>query len=245
VTIWLMIGLLFAGGVAEHRATFEDANRRFNEATGEEDYLEVAALYQSILDDGLESGVVLFNQGNAFVSAGEFGRALGCYRQALRHRPRDPLLKSNLELVQARVGASPAERGLLDHVVFWRRWLSNSEAAWGVVAIGAVAFLCAVLGLFFGRAPRILAAAATALMLLFLIAFVFDQVEYEWTERGVVVATEAVARKGNAESFAAAFNEPLREGTEFVILERSGDWIHAELPSGLDGWLPAAAVTSW
>ena len=38
-----------------------------------------AAKAQEILDAGVTSGVVLYNQGNAFMRAGQTGRAIACY----------------------------------------------------------------------------------------------------------------------------------------------------------------------
>ena len=53
-------------------------------------------MYQAILDRGYVSGVVLYNQGNAFMRAGQRGRAVAAYRQARRYLGPDPFLEANL-----------------------------------------------------------------------------------------------------------------------------------------------------
>ena len=75
---------------------FQQAQTAFDQAASPEDFLKVAGMYQSILDRGLVSGAVLYNQGNAMMRAGERGRAIAAYREATRYRPTDPYLQANL-----------------------------------------------------------------------------------------------------------------------------------------------------
>ncbi len=223
-------------GPAEMRA-FEAANRRFTEAAAPQDFLAVAALYQEILDGGVHSGAVLFNQGNAYARAGERGRAIACYRQAERLRARDPLLAGNLQHVLASAGAPPRQTTLLDHVLFWRRWLAYREKVQLVALLAGAAFLCGLAALWRGRGWRRAAWTCLALCLLAGAPLLLDARDILFTEHGVVVVPEAVARKGNSESFAPAFTEPLREGAEFVVLERRDGWARIALEGALDGWI--------
>ena len=80
----------------ESAQQFQAAQATFDAAETPEDFLRAAGLYQAILDRGYQSGAVLYNQGNAFMRAGQRGRAIACYRQAQRYRPRDPYLDHNL-----------------------------------------------------------------------------------------------------------------------------------------------------
>ncbi len=241
----VLVSFLSVLPLPDARRTFEEANRRFTEAASADEFLAVAATYQSILDGGVRSGVVLFNQGNAYFRAGEYGRAIAAYRQAERFRPRDPLLESNLDLARTRLGVTAPPRRLVDHVLFWRRWLSVSETAHLLIGLSLLAFAGGVLGLFLGRGFRIAARVAVGGAVLCGLAYVADRWEFDRTEHGVVVAGEAVARMGNAESFAPAFTEPLRAGSEFTVLERAGDWVRVELGGGLDGWLAAEDVVTY
>ena len=88
---------------------FQRAQEAFDQAQQPDEFLRVAALYQEMLDTGLVSGAVLYNQGNAFMRAGQRGRALACYRQAVRYRPRDPYLAANLNYALGSVATSTAE----------------------------------------------------------------------------------------------------------------------------------------
>ena len=77
-----------------------------------------------------------------------------------------------------------------------------------------------------------------ALTVILAASAVYDWYRFERTEHGVVVQPEVVARKGNAESYDPAFTEPLKEGTEFRVLERRGTWLQIQLPGGIAGWVP-------
>ncbi|MEX0818167.1 MAG: hypothetical protein WD070_01200, partial [Pirellulaceae bacterium] len=50
-------------------AKFQAAQERFEQASDPAQFLQAAATYQEILDTGVVSGAVLYNQGNAFMRA--------------------------------------------------------------------------------------------------------------------------------------------------------------------------------
>ena len=54
---------------------------------------------------------------------------------------------------------------------------------------------------------------------------------------GVIVAAEVVVRKGNGESYAPQFPQPLHAGTEFAVLEERGPWLAIQLDNGTSGWI--------
>lgn len=202
-----------------------------------EEFLRAALLYQEILDAGFVSGTVLYNQGNAFMGAGQRGRAIACYRQAKRYRPRDPLLdlalRTALDADDAR-----RDRALVDYVLFWQDWISYGGKFRLAGAMGAVAFLVAFGALFAGRRRWVAYCGWTALALTLLMAAsaAYDWYRFDSVKHGVVVE-QAVARKGNADSFEPAFTQPLAEGTEFVVVERRGDWFFVGLPGAKEGWV--------
>ena len=65
-------------------------------------------MYQSLLDRGIRSGAILYNQGNAFMKAGHRGQAIAAYLEAKRYLPRNPYLDANLRFAQGGARNSPA-----------------------------------------------------------------------------------------------------------------------------------------
>lgn len=227
--------------------SYQRALETFDQATGPEDYLRAAVLYQEILDRGVVSGALLYNQGNAYMRAGQRGRAIACYRHALVYRPRDPQLRANLQLALQGQSSLRGPRGVLDYVFFWNDWLSYPGKVRAMAVLASLAFAFGVLALFVPP-RRLFRRAAWTILILTLVAAAsagYDWHRFERIERGVVVCAEVVARKGNADSYDPAFTEPLKEGTEFQVVERRGAWLQIQLAGGQIGWVPDAATTTY
>mgnify|MGYP000920182306 FL=1 len=223
---------------------FQDAEKTFAAAKTPDDFLKAAAMYQAILDRGPVCGAVLYNQGNAFMQAGQRGRAIAAYRQAERYLGRDPFLEANLAYA---LGNQPAvrRRPLVEYLLFWQDWVSYPNKFFLAAAGVGLTFLLAVAALFVKRrllARLALAGAAVSLLLIFSAAY--DWYRYEARVRGVIVQKQTVMRKGDAESYEPALTAPLAEGTEFTLVERRNDWLLIHLSGDQDGWVPdRAAVT--
>ncbi len=225
--------------------TFQEAQRTFDEAQSRDDFLRAAGLYQAILDRGVVSGAVLYNQGNAYMQAGQRGRAIAAYRRARRYRPRDPYLDANLRF--ALETENPGHRRpVVEYLLFWQNWLSYPEKFYLVGLAAAVTFALAVTALFWRR--RLLARLAVVgvvLAMLFSFSAVYDWYRYGCLVHGVIVRDEVVARKGNGTSYEPAFTEPLTEGTEFRLVEDRGDWVLIRLAGGEEGWVQREEVVSY
>jgi tetratricopeptide (TPR) repeat protein len=87
----LATGTLAAGGDGPS-ALFIRANGLY----GDGKYAEAATAYEQILAQGIESGAVQYNLGNAYLKAGDVGRAVLAYERARRLIPGDPDLAANL-----------------------------------------------------------------------------------------------------------------------------------------------------
>lgn len=221
---------------------FQQAQRAFDEASSPEQFLTAAGLYQEILDRGVVSGAVLYNQGNAFMQAGHRGRAIAAYRQAQRYRPRDPYLDANLRYA---LGADrpSGRRPVIEYLLFWQDWLSYPEKFYLAAGAAVATFLLALIP-FFVRGRRFVWMAATGAAIALLLAFsaVYDWHRYEYVTSGVIVQPEAVARKGYTATSQPAFTESLGEGAEFRLVQRHDDWLLIRLPGGQEGWIEKQAA---
>lgn len=223
---------------------FQEAQKTFDAAAAPDDFRKAAAQYQSILDRGVVSGAVLYNQGNALMRAGQRGRAIAAYRQAERYRPRDPYLEANLRYA---LGAqSPAEqrRPMIEHLLFWQNWLSYPEKFALAAAVVAITLALGLGGIFLQR--RLLARLAlvgVAVSILAILSAAYDWYRYDATVHGVTIQDDVVARKGNGASYEPALSAALAQGTELTLVSRRGDWLLVRMAGGQEGWVPEAAVT--
>ena len=128
---------------------FQAAQAAFDRAAKPEDFVKVASMYQEIIDDGLVSGAVFYNQGNAWMKAKQPGRAIAAYRQAERYLPRDPYLRANLEYALG--SGVQSRRPIIETVLFWQNWLSYPEKFYGAAAGAVLTFCFATVALFASR----------------------------------------------------------------------------------------------
>jgi len=220
---------------------FQAAQTAFDRAAKPEDFVKVASMYQEMIDEGVVSGAVFYNQGNAWMNAKQPGRAIAAYRQAQRYLPRDPYLDANLQYALGS-GVS-SRRPVIETILFWQNWLSYPEKLYAVAAAAAVTFCFAVIALFSSRRlwrRLILMSAVVAILLI--VSAGYDWYRFDYMTHGVITQSDVVARKGNAESYEPAFSEKLSEGMEFHLLERRGDWLLIRLPGGQEGWIDQRAA---
>lgn len=221
-------------------AALDEAQKTFDLAKSPDEYLKVADRYQKILDAGVHSWAIFYNQGNAMMKANQRGRAIAAYRQAQQLRPNDPYLKANLQYALGPDVSVAPRRTIIGHLLFWQNWIGYPSKLHLAVIVGVLTFTLGVAALFFQ--PKLfgrLAIVGVVFTVIFTFSAAYDWYRYDRIEHGVVVAEDIVARKGNAESYDPAFTEPLSDGTEFTLLSRRGDWLQIRLAGDQEGWIPS------
>ncbi len=221
------------------------AQQAFDEARTPADFAAAAALYQEIIDSHGVSGAVLYDQGNAWMRAGQPGRAIAAYRQALRYLPRNPYLIHNLSVARG-FDAPTTRRPVIETILFWQNWLSYPEKFYLAALAALATFAVATLGLFVARRTlRRVAWVGLVLTGVLALSAAYDWNRFDNTLHGVVIAPQTVARKGNGVDYEPAFKEKLSETTEFRVLERRGDWLLIRLPGGGEGWIEEKAAVTY
>jgi tetratricopeptide (TPR) repeat protein len=241
--VFVLLGMLAAEAVAAENGTrqrtFIRALEMFDAAKTPEDYRQSAAVLESLLADGFRNGAVYYNLGNAYVRAGEYGRAIAAYRKAMPYRPRDPYLLANLQqAISAAPGHLPEPAPpLWTHVLFWSEWLSFPEKAYGAFAAYVVAALLSAAAIFL-RQPRVYWISAVLVLCGTILAVDagLAYADIAWSRHGIVT-TETIARKGIGKDYEPAFDQPLKDGAEFTILSENNDWVFGHFEGIGDGWL--------
>ena len=235
----LVSGEIIAAEPGSYERSFVRALELFDGAKSPEEYRESAQVLESILADGLRNGAVYYNLGNAYYRAGDYGRAILNYRKAKPYLPGYPYLAANLEQALAAAPGRLAEPpdAWWSHVLFWTDWLSFPAKVyaffWGL-SLAAVALAVAA----FLRVSRL--SLPIALLVFCSLAIGLDaalsDTEITGFRRGVITG-ETTARKGTDTSYEAAFDQPLRDGAEFQILNETHDWTLGHFEGIGDGWV--------
>lgn len=212
-----------------------------------EQWRTVCACYEGILASGdFSNGGIYYNLGNAYAQLGDIPRAILNYRRAQLFLPRNRQLQANLQYVRAKRQdhfAEPEASPVLQTLFFWHYDLAFHSRLWTAAVLAAVFWLAAIVLIW--HRPAWLKVAA-AILLLAALACGLSSFISIYTLRharpAVILATEATPRKGDGNSYAAAFDAPLHAGTEVVILRTRGDWHEIALPNHLTGWLPDSVL---
>jgi hypothetical protein len=202
---------------------------------------DAARRLQHLADQGVVNGRLQYNLGNAYLQAGDVGRAILSYRRAEQLLPGDPRLQSNLRyargLVRNRVEES-GRRALVGALFSWHDrvplrgrcavFAGAYLAFWGVLTVAT-----------FRRLPlqRPLAVVLAVSWVASGASVAIDLAAPAGASAGVILADGVVVRKGNGEGYEPMFEEPLGQGTEFELLEERGGWLHVELADGNRGWV--------
>ena len=233
----IALGLSFAPATrAQADATFAKANTDF--AAG--NFSAAIKRYESLVKDRQWNASLFYDLGNAYFRAGDRGRAILNYERALALDPNQPEAKANLQLVRDQARALElAPEWVEEHLDY----LTPKQYAW----LGAAAFWSAVailVGLCFARRRSVV--WIFALLMSGVVgagaAFAIYQFEMGRSGRDVAIITSKniQARLATAESAGTVLVLPA--GSEIKILSTRGDWIYADLPNDLRGWLPAKSA---
>jgi tetratricopeptide (TPR) repeat protein len=220
----------------EAESTFEAA---LNAPQGSEQahalYAQSALLFEHAAKTRIRSGPGWYNTGNAWLQAGEIGRAIAAYREAERIRPFDTQLADNLAAARAMtLNDVPVKQFKWKRVPF--DWLKGL-----LVLLNLLFWIALLMRLRYRNRAWHVTTLAVALPLL-LLAALWGFRTVNDVQAGVVVVDSAYARKGPSYAYGKAFNEALHDGLEFVLIEQRDGWSWVELQDMRTCWLPSEQV---
>jgi tetratricopeptide (TPR) repeat protein len=261
--LWLLPGLLAGPSTTltpeQQLVLLEAANSAFEQALASRDaqqeqqyYQQAIAAYEQLIAAGVHNARLHYNLGNAYCRRNDLGRAIGQYRRGLRLEPNNPRLHANLRYARSLRqdhgdSRSPQTvQAFLLQLFFWHDALRlHTQALYAVIGF-VIAWSCAIASLFWRR-PVLhwLLAGAIVVCVLFSGSALTVHVQHTAVRHGVIVAEEAPVRTGNGDSYALQLLQPLRPGTEFVVLEERGAWVHVQLENNTNGWIRQEYVMLW
>ncbi|MCP3905879.1 MAG: hypothetical protein GY715_19825 [Planctomycetes bacterium] len=215
--------------------------RRRDPAGAKESFRAAALRFEQVADDGVVNGHLQYNLGNAWLQAGELGRAILHYRRAEKLIPGDHALTRNLAYARSlrrnRIAPS-GERALGAALLSWHESTGLAGRYVGFVVVFAVVWLGLLAHVFRPSAPlRWITGVAAVAALALGASVAADVLHDEDASAGVILVDDVIARKGNGDGFEPQFEEPLHQGVEFAVVGRRPEWLHIELPDRSTGWI--------
>jgi hypothetical protein len=210
-------------------------------------FQESILYYRELIEKGgIRNGRIFYNIGNAYFRMGELGRAILNYKRAALYMPNNENLRQNLEYARSRRLNKIEERDKekIFKTLFFLHYDLSFELRFLLFTAGfALVWITAIVMIFIRTGIL-----KTALILFSVITVVFlgsvatEIFSSRGAREGVITMESVMARKGDAKSYQPSFTEPLREGTEFSLLEERGGWYHIELVNGERCWIPSRSA---
>jgi tetratricopeptide (TPR) repeat protein len=213
---------------------FERANENY--AAGH--FVEAAQGFEQVIARYGYSAPVLFDLGNAWLKAGQPGRAILNYERALLLAPRDSAIAQNLRLAREQAGL-PARTP--SAVMQAASLLSVNTWTW--LGAGALVVMC--LSIFSGRlrptlprsAVRMLVAGSAATLIAVIAVLA---IRWPERERAVVLSSDCPARIAPAEAAGISFKLP---AGEIVQARKShGGFVLVQTADCRSGWVNQGQV---
>jgi hypothetical protein len=231
---------------AAERAFAEGVGLKSDAVKARAAFARAAAAYDELWRRGHHNPTLALNQATSRRLAGDLPGAIVAFHDGLAVARHDRALRLGLEDARSAV-AYPLDGDLA------RQCRPRLAATIGARMAPAEAFALAgglwlvaclaVARYFMSRAGGWLGLAGLAAAALLALGGLWwhDALRADPRPR-VVVAADAVLRKGNADAYPPRLEAKLPRGVEARELGRRGGWVQVELAGGAVGWLPEAAV---
>lgn len=236
----MMVGMAVVAAASVSATPAEDFDKA-NAFYRDKEYDKAIELYKGIAEQGIESGALYFNLGNAYFKNGDLGHAILYYLKAKRLAPGDDDIVNNLEFAQQftsiqmeGVQLNPINSFFESIVAPYRL----SSLAW-IASAFFILFMIALIvryGLGF-RTSMVRAGIVVTLVLLVSSAFIttFKYRHDYLTQRAVLVADETPVRSGPSEEMDVELEGA--PGLVVEILSESGDYYNVLFENKRRGWI--------
>ena len=221
---------------------FQAGNRLYQDG----DYAGALDAYLGLYGEGLESGDLHYNIGNAYFKLGELGRAILFYERARRELPRDESVRANLELARSLTAdqITPLPGFWVPRAVGWAVRLVPRGWLIAIMTLGYLALAATLLYRLLAPGPGArpwtarVAVAAAAITLVFGTNILIREFEIGRAERGVILQTETAVQSAPSDD-PSLHLFTIHEGTVVRIDRRADEWLEIVLEDGQVGWMRA------
>ena len=247
-TLVLMLGAFTIAHpvLAQEPASPQAVFYRANEAYKHGRFQEAATEYKTILETGLENGIVYYNLGNALLKAGNKAEAYWAYLKAAQHIPADPDLHANLAYVRSILPNDDAVSVKTPKSVQWL----TANGTWPTRQLAFAAILLvwfsAIGWMVTGWLPYMQRAVYPTVWLLTISALIVISVLSVQTlgvdrlARAVIIQDNAEVRFAPQDVGTVHFSLP--EGAIIRLLQKDRGWAQVSRADGRTGWIADKAL---
>lgn len=222
----------------ESARMFLDGIRLYKEGK----YDASAKTFQKLADDGLQSGMLYYNLGNAHLKNGDIGRAILWYERALKLIPNDPDLRFNHDYALTLTTDEKSDTALpLTRILFfWRYLLTEKTVQWLAIGFNIIFWMLLVIHLWRRRRLTTVVSIAFLLALVFTGTATYNHLQPVLFSEGVVLSKEVPVRSGLSEESTTLF--VLHSGTKVMIRGKKDGYFKIFFSEDKLGWVPKTDI---
>lgn len=205
------------------------------------DWPAAIASFKQLVDDGIDSGPLYYNLGNAYLKNDDLGHALLWYERALKRIPNDPDLRFNYDyaLTLTKDEPVPQSSPLLRILFFWNYHLSPNTVRWIALVFNTILWVClAVLAVRRKRLLRPVTLLIAAATLIFTATAIFNAVASAHIRNAIILPAQVAVRSGFTPSATELF--VLHAGTRVRVERESGNYLLIRYTEDKIGWVKKA-----
>ena len=196
--------------------------------------------YEALARSGQWSANVFYDLGNAYFRTGDFGRAILNYERSLALERHHPEAAANLQIARDEARTLEMQQSWPERYLQFASVNQYSIAA--AVAFWVGAFCTVALIFARRRSARLIALSILSFSVCALAIFATYEIDHGSKGRALAIITgdNVQARLATADTANSILALP--PGSEIKMLNTRGDWVYAELPNNLRGWIPAKST---
>ncbi len=203
-------------------------------------FSEAAKGFESLASGSIKNPYLYYNTGNAYLKAGDLGRAILWYERAKYLLPNDPDLNFNLDyamgLVKDKNESSPE---IMDILFFWDRLFPARVIQGSAVFFSFVFFAWASIRAI--KNKKIFSGTGIMLCVIFFLVTMMAMVQYQqkaFRPNAVIVQDEVSVRSGITDTSTKLFS--LHAGTKVSVEEERQGYLKIRFSKDRVGWVKAA-----
>ena len=251
--ILVSTNLLFALSTQDKKV-FQEAQTTFEKAltlkseTKQKQMLKAARQFVAIMAErDIKNGYLYYNIGNAYYEAGKKGKALVNYKRANRYLSGLEELNNNIQQVTSDLEINIVSKSWWQNfkkdLFFWH-YIIDYHSRRVVFIVTFIAFwaLMCVMVLKKNIVLNTIVMAVLFATICFGTSFLISFYQIHYLKEGVIILEQTETRKGPSLSYEAFYQQPLKEGVEFRLIDEQNNWWKIELENGDKMWIKQSSA---
>ncbi|MFK5854938.1 MAG: tetratricopeptide repeat protein [Bacteroidota bacterium] len=220
------------------------ANNAYNEGL----YDSALNTYSIVITDGIESGELYYNMGNAYYKNNDIASAILYFEKAKILLPNDEDIQYNLNIANSMIVDKIEKVPELFYHQWWNYFYNIMGVdAWTIFALISFSLLIVTIGLFImskKRGNRKLSFYVGVLILIITItssALASQKFYLNIEHKEAIVFTSSITVKSSPTQNSVDLFV-IHDGTKVKIIDSIDNWVEIKIQNGSTGWLPKKSI---